>query len=129
MKILTRLKAKVKILKNQIHILRIAYSDKRTPLIAKLLIGLTVGYLLSPIDLIPDFIPILGILDDLIIVPILISISIKLIPKIVLSDAKKELKTNPEKIKKNNWFFAVLIIIFWICIAYFAFKIYEKYTF
>ncbi|MEO5788587.1 DUF1232 domain-containing protein [Gelidibacter sp.] len=126
MKILTKLKAKVKILKSQVHILRIAYSDKRTPLIAKLLIGLTVGYLLSPIDLIPDLIPILGLLDDLIIVPILISISIKLIPEIVLSDAKKELKTNPEKIKKNNWFFAILIIIFWICIIYVAFKIYEK---
>ena len=103
MKILTKIKAKVKILKSQIYILRIAYSDKRTPLIAKLLIGLTVGYLLSPIDLIPDFIPVLGILDDLIIVPILISISIKLIPEIVLSDAKKELNTHPEKIKKDNW--------------------------
>ena len=108
--------------------MRIAYSDKRTPLIAKLLIGLTVGYLLSPIDLIPDFIPVLGILDDLIIVPILISISIKLIPEIVLSDAKKELNTHPEKIKKDNWFFALLIILFWIFIGYIAFEIYKKHS-
>ncbi|HSM62649.1 MAG TPA: YkvA family protein, partial [Gillisia sp.] len=66
---LQKLKEKVKHLKSEIQVLSIAYSDKRTPWTAKLLIGLTVGYLLSPIDLVPDFIPVLGILDDLILVP------------------------------------------------------------
>ena len=126
MKIGSKLKEKVKILKEQIHVLRIAYTDKRTPFVAKLLIGLTVGYLLSPIDLIPDFIPVLGILDDLILVPILISISIKLIPENVLLDAKNKLETNPETLKKNNWLFAALIILFWLFILYVTYRFFSN---
>lgn len=124
MKILRDIKAKVIVLKEQIHILRIAYTDKRTPLIAKLLIALTVGYLLSPIDLIPDFIPILGILDDLILVPLLISISIKLIPKILLSDAKIKLEANPKTLKKNNCWFGAFIILLWFLIIFGAYNIF-----
>lgn len=77
MKLLDNLKQKAKKLKSEAQVLMIAYKDNRTPLKAKILIGITVGYLLSPIDLIPDFIPVLGILDDLIIVPALIALSIK----------------------------------------------------
>jgi len=126
LKIGSKLKEKVKILKEQIHVLRIAYTDKRTPFVAKLLIGLTIGYLLSPIDLIPDFIPVLGILDDLILVPILISISLKLIPKNVLLDAKNKLETNPETLKKNNWLFAALIILFWLFILYVTYRFFSN---
>lgn len=67
----------------------IAYKDKRTPIAAKMLIGITIGYLLSPIDLIPDFIPVIGLLDDLIIVPALIALSNKLIPEVVLKVARE----------------------------------------
>ena len=91
MKAIQRLKQKAKKLKSEVEVLIIAYKDKRTPIIAKILIGITAGYLLSPIDLIPDFIPVLGLLDDLIIVPFLIKLSIKIIPKIVLDDARKSL--------------------------------------
>lgn len=69
MKAIQRLQQKTKQLKSEVQILMIAYKDKRTPLTAKILIGITAGYLLSPIDLIPDFIAVLGLLDDLIIVP------------------------------------------------------------
>ena len=71
--LLSKLKQKARQLKSEAQVLMIAYKDKRTPVTAKILIGITVGYLLSPIDLIPDFIPVLGLLDDLIIVPILIA--------------------------------------------------------
>ena len=128
MKIISKIKAKVIVLKEQIHILRIAYTDKRTPLIAKLLIGSTVGYLLSPIDLIPDFIPILGILDDLILVPLLISISIKLIPEIVLSDAKIKLEANPKTLKKNKWWFAAFIIFLWFLMIFGVYRMFRKYS-
>lgn len=77
MNFIIRLKQKVRKLKAEIQVLIFAYSDRRTPFIAKLVIGLTVGYLLSPIDLVPDFIPVLGLLDDLIIVPLLITLSIR----------------------------------------------------
>ena len=121
MNLLQRLKQKARQLKSEAQVLMIAYKDKRTPASAKILIGLTVGYLLSPIDLIPDFIPIVGLLDDLVIVPVLIALSIKLIPGIVLDDARKQLRNNPQPYKKNNWLFAVLIIFVWISVLYLAF--------
>jgi len=100
----------------------IAYRDSRTPLSAKILIGITVGYLLSPIDLIPDFIPVLGFLDDVIIVPLLIAISIKLIPSKILEEARKKAKSNPQTLKKTNWIFAILIITLWLLLLYFVFR-------
>ncbi len=121
MNLLQKLKQKAKYLKSEAQVLMIAYKDKRTPLGAKILIGITVGYLLSPIDLIPDFIPVLGLLDDLIIVPALITLSIKLIPDIVLTDARNQLNDNPQRYKKNNWLFAIIIIVIWIAILYLAY--------
>lgn len=75
-------KAKELVRKLKVEIVPIYYSlfDKRTPILAKAIAVITIGYLLSPIDLIPDFIPILGLLDDLIIVPLLIKLTLKLIP-------------------------------------------------
>ena len=118
MSLLSTLKHRAKQLKAEAQVLILAYRDKRTPLTAKILIGITLGYLLSPIDLIPDFIPILGLLDDFIIVPVLIALSIKLIPPTVLNDAREQLKNNPQRYKKNNWLFAALIIIIWLSILY-----------
>lgn len=122
MKFLTKLKHKVRSLKKQIRVLQIAYLDNRTPFYAKLLIGLTVGYLLSPIDLIPDFIPVIGLLDDLILVPLLIIISIKSIPAEVLVDARKKLQSTAEKPGKKNWWFGVGIILVWLLALFFAWK-------
>lgn len=121
MRLLNSLKQRAKQLKSEAQVLLIAYKDKRTPTAAKILIGITVGYLLSPIDLIPDFIPVLGILDDLLIVPALIALSIKLIPQTVLAEAREQLRTNPQRYKKNNWLFAAVIIIIWIVALYFVF--------
>ena len=118
MSLLSTLKHRAIQLKSEVHVLTLAYKDKRTPTSAKILIGITVGYLLSPIDLIPDFIPIFGLLDDLIIVPALIALTIKLIPPIVLNDVREQLKNNPQPYKKNNWLFAALIIIIWLSILY-----------
>ncbi len=125
MEFFNKLKAKVKKLKNEIQVLTIAYSDPRTPWTAKLLIGITVGYLLSPIDLIPDFIPVLGILDDLILVPLLITASIKLIPEIVIAEARESALKNPKRMKKNNYIVAFIILLLWlilICNLYSFFK-------
>ncbi len=126
MNFITRLKQKVRKLKAEVQVLVLAYSDKRTPLVAKLVIGLTVGYMLSPIDLIPDFIPILGLLDDLIIVPLLITLSIKLIPLIVITDARQKIIENPQILKKNNWIFATIIIFIWLTLLYLAYRQFGK---
>jgi uncharacterized membrane protein YkvA (DUF1232 family) len=118
LKLLARLKEKAKNLKAELGVLRIAYADQRTPWSARLLIGLTIGYLLSPIDLIPDFIPVLGLLDDLLLVPVLISLSIKLIPPIVMSEARQKLQNQPHSSKKDNWFFGLLIIFLWAVVLF-----------
>jgi uncharacterized membrane protein YkvA (DUF1232 family) len=121
-KLFLKLKQKAKELKAESQVLLIAYSDPGTPLLAKILIGFTVAYLLSPIDLIPDFIPVLGLLDDLVIVPLLITLSVKLIPEKILEEARQKAKSNPEILRKTNWIFAILIIILWLMILYFVIR-------
>lgn len=122
-KLLVKIKEKAGKLKSEAQVLMIAYNDKRIPLSAKILIGITIGYLLSPIDLVPDFIPILGLLDDLIIVPLLIMVSIKLIPSIILEEARQKVKSDPQSLKKSNWTFGVLIIILWLILLWWLISI------
>jgi uncharacterized membrane protein YkvA (DUF1232 family) len=119
MKLTGILKQKAKLLKSESYALAFAYQDNRTPWYAKFLIIITLGYLLSPIDLIPDFVPVLGYLDDLIILPLLIAISIKLIPQEVLAESREKAKQHIENKKKLAWWFAGLIILFWLTIVFF----------
>lgn len=67
--------------KKYIQLCKLLYADPRTPKLAKILLWVALGYALSPIDLIPDFIPVIGHLDDIIILPVLLYIAIKLVPK------------------------------------------------
>lgn len=84
-----KLKAIGKDLKREIGVYRRVLKDDRTPKIAKLFLGLAIGYLLLPFDIIPDFIPVIGHLDDLIIVPALVVIALKMVPKEVIEDCRK----------------------------------------
>ena len=114
--------AKARIIKRENYALAYAYQHQRTPWYAKLSIIITLGYLLSPIDLIPDFIPILGYLDDLILVPLLILLSIKLIPNDILEECRQQAENqmiNKSKQKKTAWWFAILIVLFYVAIIYY----------
>jgi len=86
MDIFSKLKSLGNSIKKELIIYKLVLKDKRTPLLAKLLIWLAVGYLLMPFDLIPDFIPLIGQIDDIIIVPALIYFSLKLIPEGVIEE-------------------------------------------
>lgn len=103
------LKEKVKKLKQETVPIYYALFDRRTPRSAKLLAALTVTYLLSPIDLIPDFIPVLGLLDDLIIVPLLITATLKLIPQYVLDDIKS--KIDSKERLPTKWYYALPVVV------------------
>lgn len=115
----SKLKTEAKKLKQKAQALLFAYADKRTPLIAKILIWITLAYLLSPVDLIPDFIPVFGLLDDLLIVPILITLSIKQIPKDVWLEAIAKAEANPHRLKKTNWVVGVIFISAWLVVIYY----------
>lgn len=109
-------KNKAKALKRLLPALALALKHPKTPWSAKIMAGATVVYALSPIDLIPDFIPILGYLDDLIILPILAGITIKLIPKEVLDEcliASEHLWDNG---KPKHWTYSIPIVIIWVMI-------------
>ena len=84
-----RLKAMAGKLKREVEVYRLVLRDERTPWLAKLLLGAAVGYALMPIDLIPDVIPVLGHLDDALIVPGLALAGLKLVPKEILDDSRR----------------------------------------
>jgi uncharacterized membrane protein YkvA (DUF1232 family) len=107
-------------IKKQLLALCLAYKDPRTPWYAKAWAMLVVAYALSPIDLIPDFIPVIGYLDDIILVPIGIFIAIRLIPKQVLKECReragKEIDAGRWGGKKTNWIMACVIVVVWIAV-------------
>ncbi|WCK54892.1 YkvA family protein [Aneurinibacillus sp. Ricciae_BoGa-3] len=112
-----KLKIWAKSLKRQVFILYLATKDKRTPWVAKVIAVCVVAYAFSPIDLIPDFIPILGYLDDVIIVPLGIMLAIKLIPEPIISDCKVKAGEMMKNGKPKNWFVGSLIILVWIVLV------------
>jgi uncharacterized membrane protein YkvA (DUF1232 family) len=80
--------------KQEIAVYQLVLKDSRTPRLAKWLLGFAVGYALCPFDIIPDFIPIIGHLDDLIIVPLLIFIAIKVTPRCIIQDCRKKISSS-----------------------------------
>lgn len=112
-------------LKAQALTLWFCRSHPDTPLLAKISAALVVAYAFSPIDLIPDFIPIIGYLDDLIIVPLGIYLVCRLIPEHVIaaSRLKADLWIAQEKGKPKNYFAAAAVILVWLALAYWAWAV------
>ena len=113
MKIIEKLKIKTKKLKKEITVIYYAYQHPKMTILPKAIFAFTLGYALSPIDLIPDFIPVLGYLDDFLIIPALISLSIKLIPPDVLEESRKKADNKPIILKENR-LFAFVFISIWV---------------
>ncbi len=108
------LTGRAKKLKSDIPAVFIALNKKETPVIAKIFAGITIVYALSPIDLIPDFIPLIGFLDDIILLPILIAITIKFIPKEIFEQCRVESKSLWNHGKPKKWYFAIPFIFIWV---------------
>ena len=87
---LDRLRELAKTLKREVGVYRRVLRHPRTPWTAKVLLGLALGYLLLPFDLIPDFLPVVGQLDDLVIVPGLIWLAVKLVPAEVMAECRRD---------------------------------------
>ena len=89
-----KLKSFTKQLKQEFEVYRLVLKHPQTPWVAKVFLGLAIGYLLLPFDLIPDFIPVLGQLDDLIIIPILVYIALLFIPEMVIQSCREQVQAN-----------------------------------
>lgn len=111
------LKSWARSLKTQTIALYLAARDPRTPFFAKVIAWFVVAYALSPIDLIPDFIPVLGYLDDAVIVPVGICIVLRLIPEKIMEDARLRAKTLEAADKPKCYPAAVAIVLIWLAVA------------
>jgi uncharacterized membrane protein YkvA (DUF1232 family) len=109
-----RWKTWAKKLKTETYALFLACKDPRVPWFAKAFIALVVGYAFSPIDLIPDFIPVLGYLDDLILIPLGITLALKLIPADVMKECREKAAAPVGTKKPRNWIAAAIIVGIWI---------------
>ena len=117
-----KLKERAKKLKSDVPAVFLALKDKETPAVAKVLAFLTVAYALSPIDLVPDFIPVLGYLDDVILLPAMIALTVKCIPTEVWERSKKESEGMWENGKPKKWYYAIPIVLLWLVVIGFIVK-------
>jgi len=112
---LERLKSRARALKDEAYAVYLAAKDPRTPWYAKALIFFVVAHTFSPIDLIPDFIPVLGYLDDLIITPGGLWLAVKLIPPEVLEEARREAAGKSQE-RSAGYVGAVIILLIWVIV-------------
>lgn len=109
-----RWKERAQQLKTEVYALYLAYRDPRTPWYAKVFTALVVGYALSPIDLIPDFIPVVGYLDDLVIIPLGALLAIKMIPPPVMKESRAKATEAMAQGNPVSKVTAAVIVLLWI---------------
>ena len=111
-----RWKQRAELLKVEAHTLYLAYRDPRVPWYAKVFAAYVVVRTFSPIDLIPDFIPVLGYLDDLVLTPLGIALALRMIPRVVLDESREKAQEAVGRTTPKNWIAASIIIV-WMLLA------------
>lgn len=114
---LDRMRQRARRLKTEIHALYLAYRDPRVPWYARLFAAGVVAYAFSPLDLIPDFIPVLGFLDDLILVPLGIVLALRMIPTSVMAECRQRAAETLREGRPTNWLAASAIVAIWLAFA------------
>ena len=102
-------------LRRDVAALILAVRDPRTPLTARIIAALVVAYALSPIDLIPDFVPVLGYIDDLIIVPLGLALVLRLVPAALMAEYRASALQQP--VSRLGWIGLVIVLMLWIGVA------------
>jgi uncharacterized membrane protein YkvA (DUF1232 family) len=110
-------------LKTETYALYLASKDSRVPWYAKIFALCVAAYALSPLDLIPDFIPVLGYVDDLIIVPLGIALTVKMIPPAVLEECRHKARETLLQNTRISRIGAAVILFVWVCLVIFAIKL------
>ena len=104
-------------LKTEIHAIALAYRDPRVPWYARVFAACVVAYAFSPIDLIPDPIPVLGYLDDLVLLPLGVVVALTLIPAPVMAECRQRVRDAAREGRPTNWLVAGLIVVVWLALA------------
>ena len=125
--LIEKLKRRAKHLKIEIYAIYLAYKDPRVPWYARVFAACVVGYAFSPIDLIPDPIPILGYFDDLILIPLGVVIALKMIPEEVMTECRERSQEIMLQGKPVNRIAAIVIIAIWIIFAAIAIDLILNY--
>ena len=115
MSFVERLKRWARRLKVEVHALYLAYKDPRVPWYARVFAAVVVGYAFSPIDLIPDPIPVLGYLDDLVLIPLGVALAIRMIPPQVLTECREEAREMTDR--PISRVAAVVVVAIWVALA------------
>ena len=116
------LKERANQLKTDIPAVYLALLDRETAILAKIFAAATIIYALSPIDLIPDFIPVIGYLDDLILLPLLIALTIRFIPKEIMEKHRKQAAGRWKDGIPVKWYYSVPVILLWALIIWLIVK-------
>ncbi|MBR2043355.1 MAG: DUF1232 domain-containing protein [Clostridia bacterium] len=111
-----KLRERAKKLKTDVPAVFLALKRKETPWYAKILALIVVVYALSPVDLVPDFIPVLGCLDDVIILPVLIALTVKLIPKTMFAECRARSEEMWQDGKPEKWYYAIPFVLIWVTV-------------
>ena len=119
MKLIDSLKQRARSLKREVLALWYAYQNPHTPWYAKVFTAMVVAYAFSPIDLIPDFVPVLGYLDDLILIPAGVALALKMVPPEVMAESRLKADQAEIKGKQKNWLIGGIIIVIWVVILFF----------
>ena len=119
------LKERAASLKRDIPAVFLALKSKNTPILAKILAAVTVAYALSPIDLIPDFVPVLGYLDDVLLLPALIALTVKLIPPEVLAQCRQQAQGMWQDGRPKKWYYALPIAAVWGLVVVLLIKLFR----
>jgi uncharacterized membrane protein YkvA (DUF1232 family) len=104
-------------LQHEVYAIYLAYRNPRVPWYARAWAACVVAYAFSPIDLIPDFVPILGYVDDLLLIPLGIAVAIRMIPPAVLAECRGQAQAELSQAKPVNWVAAAVIVAIWFLLA------------
>ncbi len=115
--VIQSLRQRAHYLKSWTFALYLAYRDPRVPWYARLFALCVVAYAFSPIDLVPDFVPILGYLDDLVLIPIGIYLAMRVIPRPVLDECRERAQAMMAEGKPTNWVAGAVIVAIWLLLA------------
>ena len=122
------LKKRARRLKAELYALYLAYRDPRVPWYARAIAAGVVAYAFTPLDLIPDFIPVLGLLDDLVLLPLGIVLALRLIPPDVMAECRERAKDVLREGRPTNWVAAGIIVGIWLLLAAFSVALFLRFV-